>query len=105
MSTTPTLPVVYLARHGETEWSRSGRHTGRTDLPLTPIGEQAARKLGDRLRPVTFDRVFTSPLIRARRTAELAGYPATVPDPDLAEWDYGEVEGLTSAEYRQQHPA
>ena len=98
-----TLPVVYLARHGETEWSRAGRHTGRTDLPLTPAGEAAARTLADRLRGVAFARVFTSPLIRARRTGELAGFTADV-DPDLLEWDYGGYEGRTTADIKADAP-
>lgn len=98
------LPTVVLVRHGETEWSRSGRHTGRTDLPLTAEGERVARRLAERLHGGTFDTVLSSPLRRARHTAELAGHPHTALDPDLAEWDYGEVEGLTTAEYRTRHP-
>jgi probable phosphoglycerate mutase len=99
------LPKVYLARHGETAWSLSGQHTGRTDLPLTERGESNARCLGDRLRGLTFSRVFTSPLQRARRTCELAGFGATaVVDPDLAEWNYGDYEGKRTAEIRQQRP-
>lgn len=98
------LPTVVLVRHGETEWSRSGRHTGRTDLPLTAEGERVARRLAARLGEQHFDQVFSSPLLRARRTAELARHPHAAIDPDLAEWDYGEVEGLTTAEYRTQHP-
>jgi probable phosphoglycerate mutase len=98
------LPIVYLARHGETEWSRSGRHTGRTDLPLTPSGEAAARTLADRLRGVTFVRVLTSPLARARRTCELAGFPAAEIDPDLMEWDYGRYEGRTTADIKAEAP-
>ena len=93
------LPRVYLARHGETEWSRSGRHTGRTDIPLTAKGEADARKIGTRLAGIPFSHVLTSPLGRARRTAELAGF-APVVDPGLLEWDYGEYEGLTTAEIR-----
>jgi broad specificity phosphatase PhoE len=100
--TTP-LPVVYLARHGETEWSRSGRHTGRTDVPLTPMGEAAARTLADRLRGVAFARVFTSPLIRARRTCDLAGFTGDI-DPDLMEWDYGRYEGRTTADIKVEAP-
>jgi broad specificity phosphatase PhoE len=93
------FPVVYLARHGETEWSLSGQHTGRTDLPLTDRGERTARRLGERLRELTFTKVFTSPLRRAARTCELAGYANTaVVDPDLVEWDYGEYEGRRTAE-------
>ena len=97
------LPVVYLARHGETEWSKSGRHTGRTDLPLTPTGEAAARSLADRLRGVAFARVFNSPLVRARRTCELAGFMADI-DPDLMEWDYGRYEGRTTADIKAEAP-
>jgi probable phosphoglycerate mutase len=99
------LPEVYLARHGETEWTISGRHTGRTDLPLTARGEHNAAALGERLRGVAFDAVLTSPLLRARRTCELAGFAARAAlDPDLAEWDYGAYEGLTSAEIRAERP-
>jgi broad specificity phosphatase PhoE len=97
------LPTVYLARHGETEWSKSGQHTGRTDLPLTAAGEESAQALGARLRGIAFDHLFTSPLTRARRTAELAGY-APVVDPDLLEWNYGEFEGLKSAEITARRP-
>jgi broad specificity phosphatase PhoE len=97
------LPTIYLVRHGETEWSRSGRHTGRTDLPLTPSGEAAARALHARLAATVFDLVLTSPLQRAARTAELAGFGAT-PDPDLMEWDYGDYEGLTSAAIHASRP-
>src|SRR5262249_11940216 len=94
-----SVPTVYLARHGETEWSKAGRHTGRTDLPLTPQGGADARRLGERLRGTAFARVFSSPLARARRTAELAGFAPEV-EPDLLEWDYGQYEGKTSAEIR-----
>jgi probable phosphoglycerate mutase len=97
------VPTVYLARHGETEWSKSGRHTGRTDLPLTPKGEDDARRIGARLAGVTFAHVLSSPLQRARRTAELAGF-APVIDPGLMEWDYGEYEGLRTAEIRDRRP-
>ena len=99
------LPRVYLVRHGETEWSMSGRHTGRTDIALTPRGEEAAQKLAARLAGVSFARVWTSPAIRARRTAELAGFGSTAePDADLWEWHYGEYEGLRSAEIRAGRP-
>jgi probable phosphoglycerate mutase len=97
------LPTIYLVRHGETEWSKSGRHTGRTDLPLTPGGEAEARALRSRLAATAFDKVFTSPLQRAVRTAELAGFTAS-PEPDLMEWDYGDYEGLTSAAIRAGRP-
>jgi probable phosphoglycerate mutase len=90
---------LYLARHGETEWSLAGRHTGLTDVPLTPRGEQNARRLGQRLAGHAFARVFTSPLQRARRTCELAGFAAAATiDPDLVEWNYGAYEGLRSPE-------
>lgn len=99
------LPVVYLARHGETAWSLSGQHTGRTDLPLTERGERQARALGERLRGTSFVKVFTSPSQRARRTAELAGYGGlTEVDPDLAEWDYGEYEGRRTADILAERP-
>ena len=99
------LPVVYVARHGETAWSLSGQHTGRTDLPLTPNGERNARRLGERLKGMTFQKVFTSPLERASRTCELAGFgPVAERDPDLVEWDYGRYEGLRSAEILAERP-
>ena len=88
------LSRLYLMRHGETAWSLSGQHTGRTDIPLTEQGERDARKLAERLRAVEFSRVFTSPLQRARRTCELAGLGEVAEiEPDLAEWDYGNHEG------------
>jgi broad specificity phosphatase PhoE len=99
------LPVVYLARHGETAWSLSGQHTGLTDLPLTPRGECNARRLGERLKGLEFARVFTSPLKRALRTCEQAGFGARAEvDPDLVEWNYGQYEGLTTAEIHQKRP-
>lgn len=99
------LPVVYLARHGDTAWTLSGQHTGLTDLPLTPIGEQNARRLGERLKGLTFAKVFTSPLQRAARTCELAGFRAVAQvDPALVEWDYGQYEGLRSAEILKERP-
>jgi broad specificity phosphatase PhoE len=99
------LPVVYLARHGETAWSISGQHTGLTDLPLTDRGESNARRLGDRLKGLRFDRVFTSPLQRAVRTCELAGFGARAEvDRDLLEWNYGEYEGLRSEEIHAKRP-
>src|SRR5713101_3623536 len=88
------LPVIYLARHGETAWSLSGQHTGVTDLPLTERGQRNACRLGDRLKELTFARVFTSPLRRAARTCELAGFGSEAEvDSDLLEWNYGQYEG------------
>jgi len=99
------LPIVYLARHGETAWSLSGQHTGLTDLPLTERGERTARRLGQRLKELSISQVFTSPLQRASRTCELSGFGAVAEvDHDLVEWDYGEYEGLRSAEIRQKRP-
>jgi broad specificity phosphatase PhoE len=99
------VPIVYLARHGETAWSLSGQHTGVTDLPLTEKGEQDARRLGERLRGLTFAKVFTSPLRRAARTCELAGFGAVAEiDRDLVEWNYGKYEGRTSAEIHTERP-
>src|SRR5262245_55151896 len=99
------MPAVYLARHGETAWSISGQHTSFTDLPLTERGERNARRLGERLKGLTFAMVFTSPLHRAMRTCELAGFgPVAEIDPDLVEWDYGEYEGRTTAEIRAERP-
>ena len=99
------LPTVFLARHGETEWSISGRHTGLTDVPLTDRGERNARRLGERLKGMTFAHVLTSPLQRARRTAELAGFGATAKvDPDLVEWNYGAYEGRKTEDILQERP-
>src|SRR5258707_5123468 len=99
------FPVVHLARHGETAWSLSVQHTGLTDLPLTSNGERNARRLGERLKSMTFAKVFTSPLQRAARTCELAGFgTAAETDPDLVEWNYGQYEGLRSAEILAQRP-
>jgi probable phosphoglycerate mutase len=99
------LQIVYLARHGETAWSLTGQHTGLTDLPLTERGERNAGQLGERLRGLTFARVYTSPLQRARRTCELAGFGAVAEvDPDLVEWDYGQYEGRRTAEIRVERP-
>jgi len=99
------LPLVYLARHGETAWSLSGQHTGVTDLPLTERGEQNARALGSRLAGLKFAAVFVSTLQRARRTAELAGFGGIAQvDPDLIEWNYGEYEGLTSQQILAKRP-
>ena len=99
------LPIVYLARHGETAWSLSGQHTGLTDLPLTARGECNARRLGDRLKGISFDRVLTSPLQRAARTCELAGFhdQARI-EPDLVEWNYGDYEGRRTVEIHAQRP-
>jgi probable phosphoglycerate mutase len=94
-----SLPIVYLARHGETAWSLSGHHTGLTDLPLTERGERNARRLAERLRGLTFAKVFTSPLVRAARTCELAGFGGVAGvDRDLLEWDYGDYEGRRTGE-------
>lgn len=98
-------PIIYLARHGETEWSLSGQHTGTTDIPLTENGERNARNLGQRLRDAHFDKVFTSPLQRARRTCELAGFGTRAElDSDLVEWNYGEYEGKRTADIRKARP-
>jgi len=103
MSVSP--PRIYLVRHGATEWSVSGQHTGRTDIPLTERGERNAHRLGERLRGLTFVKVLTSPLQRARRTCELAGFASSAEiDADLLEWDYGEYEGLTSAQIHATRP-
>ena len=99
------LPIIYLARHGETAWSLTRQHTGLTDLPLTENGERNARKLGDRLKGLTFTKVFTSPLQCAYRTCQLAGLgPVAEVDQDLVEWDYGQYEGWTSAEITKERP-
>jgi len=95
---------LILLRHGETEWSRDGRHTGRTDVPLTPKGEAAAAALVPAVAARTVVAAFTSPARRATRTAELAGLPGAKQDPDLQEWDYGGYEGRTTAEIRSQRP-
>ena len=99
------LPLIYIARHGETAWTITGQHTGLTDLPLTAQGENNARGLGELLKGVEFAKVFTSPLQRARRTCELAGFGASAEvDNDLVEWNYGEYEGLRSGEIRAKRP-
>jgi probable phosphoglycerate mutase len=98
------MTLLYLVRHGQTEWSKSGRHTSITDLDLTAEGEAQARSLRERLDPASFDLVLSSPRLRARRTAELAGFGDLVVDDDLAEWFYGDFEGLTSPEIRQRWP-
>jgi broad specificity phosphatase PhoE len=95
---------VWLVRHGETEWSRDRRHTSRTDLALTDVGVSAAEVLHDRLTAVAFDLVLTSPRERARRTAALAGFPDAEPDADLVEWDYGDYEGITTAQIQESVP-
>src|ERR1017187_656420 len=99
------LPVICLARHGETAWSLSGQHTGLTDLPLTEHGERNARSLAGRLAGLKFSHVFTSPLQRAARTCELAGFAqAAEVDRDLVEWNYGQYEGRTSADICEERP-
>ena len=96
---------LYLVRHGETEWSKARRHTGRTDVPLTRVGEDEARALGVRLAPLSFDLVVSSPLQRAVETARLAGFGRRVqPTGELLEWDYGEYEGLTTPQIRARRP-
>jgi broad specificity phosphatase PhoE len=99
------LPMIYLARHGETAWSLTGQHTGLTDLPLTQAGERNAQRLRGRLSGLKFDRVFTSPLRRAMRTCELAFFGSVAEiDPDLVEWDYGKYEGRRSVEIHAERP-
>lgn len=98
-------PEIYLVRHGETEWTKSGRHTGRSDIPLTKAGEDAARAVAGRLPKLDFAAVWSSPSERAQRTCELAGFGAhRVVDPDLAEWDYGAYEGRTTEEIHTDRP-
>ena len=102
---TNQLPITYVARHGETAWSLTGQHTGLTDLPLTKHGEENARGLAQRLDGLMFAKVFTSPLQRAVRTCELAGFGSVAAiDPDLVEWDYGEYEGLRSVDILKERP-
>jgi broad specificity phosphatase PhoE len=99
------FPKVYLIRHGETAWTLSGQHTGRTDIPLTGEGERDAQALSARLKGMSFARVLTSPLQRARRTGELAGFgECAQPDPDLTEWDYGAYEGRRTIDIRAERP-
>ena len=99
------LPSIYLARHGETAWSLSGQHTGRTDIPLTENGQRVAVQLGERMRGLKFAKVLTSPTQRARRTCELAGFGAGAEIvEDVAEWDYGQYEGRTSPEIHAERP-
>ena len=99
-----TRPSVWLARHGETEWSRDGLHTSTTELPLTDAGLAGAHALRDALAGQPFSLVLTSPRLRARHTAELAGYPDAEVDDDLVEWGYGAYEGLTTATIRESVP-
>lgn len=99
------LPIVYAARHGETEWSLSGQHTGVTDIPLTKHGEEAAAKLGERLRGLKFVKVFSSPLQRARRTCELAGFGGQMEVlSDAIEWNYGKYEGVKTVDIHRERP-
>ena len=99
------LPIVYLARHGETAWSLSGQHTGLTDLPLTESGERNALRLGERLNGLSFSKVFTSTLQRAMRTCELAGFGSLAEtDPELLEWNYGDYEGRTTKDIQRERP-
>lgn len=104
MSTHPDAPELWLVRHGETEWSRDGKHTSTTDLPLTEEGVKVAYTLGERLSGRDFKLVLTSPRQRARRTAELAGYADAQVDDDLAEWQYGDYEGVTTPTIRETVP-
>ena len=99
------VPIIYLARHGETAWSATGRHTGLTDLPLNERGEHNARQLGKRLAGMSFAAVLTSPSQRAKRTCELAGFAGNAEiDPELVEWNYGDYEGLRTVEIRAKRP-
>ncbi len=95
---------LWVIRHGETEWSRDGRHTSRTEVELTPEGEEVARGLAERLAGVEFDLVLTSPRVRTRRTAELAGFHDAHVEEDLGEWDYGDYEGIATPEIREHDP-
>jgi probable phosphoglycerate mutase len=101
----PTLPEIHVIRHGETAWTQSRRHTGLTDIPLTERGERQARHFGEHLHDRTYGYVLTSPLQRARRTCELAGFATAAQiDPDLVEWNYGEYDGLTTEEILKRRP-
>ena len=101
----PEMPKLFLARHGDTAWTDSRQHTGRTDIPLNPAGEERARQLGVRLQRFSFARVFTSPLQRASKTCELAGFGAVATvDPDLVEWDYGRFEGMVLKQVLKEQP-
>lgn len=105
MSESADGPIqVWLVRHGETEWSRDHKHTSRTDVPLTDAGVATAKQLGARLRGLAFDLVLTCPRLRARRTAELAGFAHAEVDDDLVEWDYGDYEGITTSQIRERVP-
>jgi broad specificity phosphatase PhoE len=100
-----SLPEIHVIRHGETAWTVSRRHTGLTDIPLTELGERQARQFGEHLQGWEFAHVFSSPLQRARRTCELAGFGAVAQmDPDLVEWNYGEFDGLTTEQIHEQCP-
>jgi broad specificity phosphatase PhoE len=104
-TSTQMLPRLFLIRHGDTDWTDSRKHTGRTDIPLNAHGEQHARLLGERLKGESFARVFVSPLVRVRRTCEIAGFAAHAQvNPDLVEWDYGEYEGRLSVEVERERP-
>ncbi|MCU1352565.1 MAG: histidine phosphatase family protein [Acidimicrobiales bacterium] len=105
MTDAPAPARLLLVRHGETEWSAARRHTGRTDLPLTEAGRAQARSLRGRVPIPPGARVWVSPLVRATETAALAGVSVDAVDPDLMEWDYGDVEGRTTDEVRSEHPA
>jgi probable phosphoglycerate mutase len=99
------LPRLFLARHGDTAWTDTRQRTGRTDLPLNARGESRARQLGDRLRRFSFAHIFSSPLQRASKTCELAGFASRMElDPDHAEWDYGTLEGMLTSDIHKQHP-
>lgn len=98
------LPILWLVRHGETEWSRQGNYTGLTDIPLTPEGEAQATAAREKIGDVEFDRVFSSPLVRARRTAELLGHPSPEVLPHAHEWDYGLNEGRRNTDVRAENP-
>ena len=105
MSVSANHPLLYVVRHGATEWSRSGQHTGRTDLPLLPEGEEQARATGSLLANIDFSLVLCSPMQRARRTCELAGLlDCAVTENDLQEWDYGDYEGVTTPKIRETVP-
>jgi probable phosphoglycerate mutase len=100
-----TGPRVFLVRHGETEWSVTGQHTGRTDLPLTEEGRRQAKRIGARLARERFALVLVSPLSRAQETARLAGFGDVAEvEPDLVEWDYGDYDSLTAGDIRQERP-